>query len=229
MPSYIPESENNGITSKSIIMETVYGNNNETFILSFADRLRPPRTTLPGNLQMEFDLRRLIAVHQDRVYNQAYRMLGNREDAEEATQDVFLLVHRNRNEFRGESMISTWIYRITANVCITRLRKKQLPTSSLDREFEPDGDTLGDIIPDDTPDPGTIFENEECKKRIRAEVRKLPPKWAMAITLYHFEDRSYEEIADAMDIPKATVATYILRGRQRLAARLAQMAGWKEK
>ncbi len=161
------------------------------------------------------------------VYNQAFRMLGNKEDAEEATQDVFLLVHRNRDEFRGESMISTWIYRITANVCITRLRKKQIPTSSLDREFEPDGDTLGDIIPDNTPDPGTIFENEEMRKHIRAEIRNLPPKWAMAITLFHFEDRSYEEIADAMDIPKATVATYILRGRQRLAARLAEMAGRK--
>lgn len=174
---------------------------------------------------MELDLRRLLAEYQDRVYNQAFRMLGNREDAEEATQDVFLLIHRSREGFRGESKVSTWIYRITSNVCIDRLRKKQIPTASLDREFEPGGETLGDVLPDDCPDPEEVFEDEETRKIIRAEVQKLPPQWAMAVTLFHFEDRSYDEIADIMEIPKATVATYILRGRRRLAVRLAETLG----
>jgi RNA polymerase sigma-70 factor (ECF subfamily) len=174
---------------------------------------------------MSLDLRKLLAEYQDRVYNQAYRMLGNQEDAEEATQDVFLLIHRSGDEFRGESKVSTWIYRITANVCIDRLRRKQLPTSSLDREFEPDGDTLADVIPDDCPDPATLYEDEQMKEFVRSEVRSLPPKWAMAVSMYHFEDLSYEEISEAMGIPKATVATYILRGRQRLASRLVESTG----
>jgi RNA polymerase sigma-70 factor (ECF subfamily) len=172
---------------------------------------------------MSQDLRQLLIEYQDRVYNQAYRMLGNHEDAEEATQDVFLLIHRSRDEFRGDSKLSTWIYRITSNVCITRLRRKQIPTSSMDREFEPDGDTLADVIPDECPDPETLYEDEQMKEHVRAEVRKLPPKWAMAVSMYHFDDLSYEEIADAMGIPKATVATYIMRGRQRLAVRLAEV------
>ena len=100
----------------------------EPVILSMTGQPNSPFEASPGNNCMEFDLRRLITEHQDRVYNQAFRMLGNKEDAEEATQDVFLLVHRKRGEFRGESMISPWIYRLTANVCITRLRKQQLPT-----------------------------------------------------------------------------------------------------
>ena len=172
---------------------------------------------------MSQDLRQLLIEYQDRVYNQAYRMLGNHEDAEEATQDVFLLIHRSRDEFRGDSKLSTWIYRITSNVCITRLRRKQIPTSSMDREFEPDGDTLADVIPDECPDPETLYEDEQMKEHVRAEVRNLPPKWAMAVSMYHFDDLSYEEIADAMGIPKATVATYIMRGRQRLAVRLAEV------
>jgi RNA polymerase sigma-70 factor (ECF subfamily) len=168
-------------------------------------------------------LRQLLIEYQDRVYNQAYRMLGNHEDAEEATQDVFLLIHRSHDEFRGDSKLSTWIYRITSNVCITRLRRKQIPTSSMDREFEPDGDTLADVIPDECPDPETLYEDEQMKEHVRAEVRKLPPKWAMAVSMYHFDELSYEEIADVMGIPKATVATYIMRGRQRLAVRLAEV------
>jgi len=170
---------------------------------------------------MSDDLRRLLTEYQDTVYNHAYRLLGNREDAEEATQDVFLLIHRNRGEFRGESKLSTWIYRITANVCISRLRKKRLPTASLDAEWESGGDTLADVIPADIPDPESRFEDEETRERVQSEIRNLPPKWATALSLYHFDDRSYEEIAEIMEIPKATAATYILRGRQRLAARLA--------
>jgi len=168
--------------------------------------------------------REILTEYQDRVYNQAYRMLGSREDAEEATQDVFLRVHRSMDEFRGESKLSTWIYSITSNVCISRLRKKEHPTTSLDAEFE-SGDTLADIIPSECESPSEILENAQMKKYIRDQVRALPPKWAMAISLYHFNDLSYEEIAEAMKIPKATVATYILRGRQQLAAQLSSIMG----
>ncbi len=168
--------------------------------------------------------RQILAEYQNRVYNQAFRMLGSHEDAEEAAQDVFLRIHRGMNEFRGDSKLSTWIYSITSNVCISRLRKKEHPTSSLDKEFE-SGDTLADIIPDECESPEDIFENEQMRKMIRAQVRALPPKWAMAISLYHFDDLSYEEIAEAMKIPKATVATYIMRGRQQLATQLSSLLG----
>lgn len=171
------------------------------------------------------DLRQLLREYQDKVYNQAYRMLGSHEDAEEATQDVFLRIHRSMEEFRGDSKISTWIYSITSNVCISRLRKKQHPTCSLDKSFPDSDDTLADMIPDEGPDPSEILEDEQMKKLVRAEVRNLPPKWAMALSLYHFNDLSYEEIAATMEIPKATVATYILRGRQQLAAQLSNAMG----
>jgi len=172
---------------------------------------------------MSDDFRQILSEYQDRVYNQSYRMLGNREDAEEAAQDIFLKIYQSLDTFRGESKLSTWIYKITSNVCISRLRKKQLDLRSLDEPFEPEGKSLGDIIPDDSPNPEEYLENEEIAEMVRNQVQSLKAEWAMAISLYHFEDLSYQEIADIMDIPTATVATYILRGRNQLARRIMKV------
>lgn len=169
---------------------------------------------------MAEDFRTLLATYQDRVYNQAYRMLGNPEDAEETTQDIFMKIYKSMDDFRGESAVSTWIYRITANECISHLRKKQLNIKSFDEPFEPEGKTLADVIPDDALDPEELLLSGEVTEKIRDEVRRLPANWAMAISLYHFDDLSYDEIAEIMNIPKATVATYISRGRKQLADQL---------
>ena len=173
--------------------------------------------TEPENVSLVENFKKLLADYQDRVYNQAYRMLGNHEDAEEATQDIFMNIYRSLDSFRGESKMSTWIYRVTSNECISRLRKKQLETTSFDEPFEPDGRTLSDIIPDSGSDPEALLESSETAEMVRSQVRRLPANWAMAVSLYHFDDLSYEEISDIIDIPKATVATYIMRGRKQLA------------
>ncbi len=162
----------------------------------------------------------ILTTYQDRVYNQAYRMLGNREDAEEATQDIFLSINKALGDFRGDSKMSTWIYRIVSNVCISRLRKKQLEVISLDDPLGDDGATISDIVPDTGHDQQNVLESDETAETVRAYVQKLPPDWAMAVSLCHFDDLSYEEIAEVMDIPKATVATYIFRGRKQLAKML---------
>ena len=107
----------------------------------------------------------LVDKYQHRVYNQAYRMLGNSEDAEEAAQDVFLRIYRSIDTFRGESKITTWIYRITSNVCINRLRKMQLEVTSIDEPLDENGRTAAELIADETPDP----ENELAKKFKRSE------------------------------------------------------------
>ena len=68
-----------------------------------------------------------------------------------------------------------------------------------------------------------MLESEETAEMIRNQVRQLPANWAMAVSLYHFDDLSYEEIAEIMEIPRATVATYIMRGRKQLAGQLMGM------
>jgi len=171
------------------------------------------------------DIRSLLAAYQNKVYNQAYRMLGNREEAEEATQDVFLRIYRSLDEFRGESKLSSWIFRITANVCISRLRKKQIEVASLDEPVVSGEKTMAEVIPDNRPGPAEQLESQEMAETVRAQVRRLPPDWAQAISLHHFQGMSYEEVAEAMCIPRATVATYILRGRRQLAKLLTATVG----
>ena len=169
---------------------------------------------------MNVEFSRLVTEYQDRVYNQAYRMLGNHEDAEEATQDVFHKIHRSVEGFRGESKMSTWIYRITSNTCINRLRKKQRTMVSIDEPMDEEEKTFADIIADEGPNPEQRFESNQLADIVRSNVRSLPPNQAMALSLNHFEGLSYEEIAEIMEIPKATVATYIFRGRKELAKKL---------
>ncbi len=178
-------------------------------------------TTMVGttleNIPLAEKFKTLLAEYKDRVYNQTYRMLGNHEDAEETTQDVFLSIYRSLENFRGECKMSTWIYRITSNMCITRLRKSQLVTTSMDEPFEPEGRPLSEILPDSGSDPEKLMESTEIAQLVRSHVSRLPAHWAMAISLFHFDDLSYEKIAEIMEIPKATVATYIMRGRKQLA------------
>ena len=169
---------------------------------------------------MDVEFSGLVAEYQDRVYNQAYRMLGNQEDSEEAVQDVFLKIHRSLEDFRGESKMSTWIYSITSNTCINRLRKKQRTMVSIDEPMDEEGKTFADIIADEGPNPEQSFESKQLADIVRSNVRSLPPNQAMALSLNHFEGLSYEEIAEIMEIPKATVATYIFRGRKELAKKL---------
>ena len=179
------------------------------------------KDAMPDSSTLMLDFKDLLTEYQDRVYNQAYRMLGNREDAEEAVQDIFLKIYHSAGSFRGDSKVSTWIYRITANECISRLRKKQLQTSSLHEPLGEGGPTLADIIPDTSKRSDSLLEDAETAEMIRNEVHNLQPEWAMAISLCHFDDLSYDEIADVMDLPRATVGTYIYRGRRELAHRLA--------
>ena len=171
------------------------------------------------------DFRKLVELYQDRVYNQAFRMLGNHEDAEEAAQDIFLSIYRSLDKFRQESKMSTWIYRITSNVCISRLRKKQLVIQSLDEPFDEDGTTLADELYEKDSDPETLLETGETAEIVRSQVRQLPPNWAMAISLFYFDELSYDEIAEILEIPRATVATYIFRGRKQLAHQLINYLG----
>ena len=189
---------------------------NVLYLERTVDRYSSPERTAP----MAEDFRSILTEYQDRVYTQACRMLGNREEAQEAVQDIFMRVYRSLDSFRGDSKLSTWIFRITANVCISRLRKKQLDMSSLDEPAEAGSRPVTETIADDQPDPGQQMERDETAELVRQQVRRLPPNWAQAIGLYHFEGMSYEEIAEVMQIPRATVATYILRGKKQLAKQL---------
>lgn len=168
----------------------------------------------------ELDFSKILSEFQGAVYNQAYRMLGSIEEAEDATQDIFLRIHDSLDRFRGESKISSWIYRITANVCISHLRKKQSRISNLGRLTDYEEQILPELTSSQREDPEGEYATKQTMEFVRAEVRNLPPLWAQAISLHYFGETSYNDIADAMEIPKGTVATYISRGKKQLAKRM---------
>ncbi len=160
----------------------------------------------------------IVSLYSGRVFNLALKMLGSREDAEEAAQDVFMRVYSSLNDFRGDSSLSTWIWRITANVCLTRRKKKSLGAVSLDdSEIDPPDGTAGNSSRQEK----SVYARE--RREILDEcIALLPPNEAAVVALFYLEELSYEEISDVLKVPIGTASTALHRGRQRLGEMLRE-------
>jgi RNA polymerase sigma-70 factor, ECF subfamily len=156
----------------------------------------------------------IVRQYSERVFNHAYRMLGNREDAEEATMDVFLKIHKSLSDFRGDAKLSTWIWRITVNVCLSR-RSKRKPETVVTEADNPE-----ETIVDPSLNPEQYFIKEEAREEFARLVATLPEQEASAIALFYLEGMNYEEIATILSAPAGTVATALHRGRERLRRKL---------
>lgn len=158
----------------------------------------------------------LIARHKAAVFSMALRIVGNREDAEEAAQDAFVRAFRALDRFRQDAKFSTWLYRITTNVCLTKARQSRLDVTSIDASMDDDNDSAPLQIPDQDDNPDELIERSEFKNRVRALISALPPKYSAALTLYHIQDLSYEEISQTLDLPIGTVKAHLFRARNAL-------------
>lgn len=162
----------------------------------------------------------LVEQYRLQIYRQALRMLGCVEDAEEATQDVFIRAYKGLRTYRGDGKLATWLYRITYNTCISRLRKKQLLTVPLDASIEDHRPQRP--MPDPHPDPEALYFSRRLSERLRDLITSLPPKYRDILELYHFQERSYEEIANLLNVPVGTVKTHLFRARGRLRRLVAK-------
>ncbi len=163
------------------------------------------------------DFREFVLCHADRIYNHAFRMLGSRADAEEAVQDVFLKVYNSLADFRGEADIRTWLYRITVNTCLTRLRR------TWRAELHPDGDESGtgnawDSVVGDEDNPEDILMGNTTKELVTEALGKISTEDREILLLFHVDELRYEEIAKVLGIPLGTVCARLYRARKRLAA-----------
>ena len=156
----------------------------------------------------------VLAEYQDKVLRLCYAMLSNRALAEETTQEVFLRIWRALGTFRGEATLSTWIYAITRNACLTAMKRaKAARTESLD-------------------DP-KIFRRaqkremtgavQELRTDMRDWLAELPESQRQALTLFYLEEKSYEEVAVQLNAPMGSVKTWIYRGRRSLTEKRLQM------
>lgn len=164
---------------------------------------------------------KLFEMYQQQVINIAYSMLSDREDALDAAQEVFVRVYRNIKSFKEQSSFTTWLYRITSNVCSDMLRKRQRSAKVI--SINQMSDENKDIdIPDTSPTPeDNVFMNER-QRLVRQAIDELREEYRVVITLCDIEDMNYDDIAEMLNLPKGTVKSRINRARAALKKKLAQ-------
>lgn len=138
------------------------------------------------------------------------RMLGSVDAASEATQDVLIRIFRGLKNFRGDSSLESWIYRITINVCLSYKSRWRLPTISIE-----DAEAIQSIIDEDS-NPETMYIQEESRERLAGLISRLGEKESEAVNLYYVDGMTYDETRAVMDIPIGSVATLLNRGRAHL-------------
>ena len=158
-------------------------------------------------------LQKIVEAYGKTVYNIALFTLNDELAAEDITQDVFIKIYKGLGQFRGQSSISSWLYRITKNACFDLLKKKK--TASLDHE------QVGRLANNDRESPEGDFFEQAKHNAVRTAVSKLGEQQRMAVSLYYFQQLSYEDIAEIMGQPLNTVKSYLFRGKKMLAAELA--------
>jgi RNA polymerase sigma-70 factor (ECF subfamily) len=156
----------------------------------------------------------LVERYKGMLYSMAYRLMKDRGRAEDAAQESFIKAWAALPGFKGESKFSSWVYRICYNTCISELRKKR-PEVELD-------EAMGVGV----EGPAQEFRNRDIQAVIHDEVSRLPDDYRAALTLFHFNGLSYDEIARLVHKPMGTVKAQIHRGRALLKARLLERVGW---
>ena len=145
------------------------------------------------------------------VYAQAFRMLGDRAEAEDITQDSLLrLWHAAPDWQAGQAKVTTWLYRVTSNLCIDKMRKRKRQSSDAVRE-----------MPDDGPDMERRLQDRARARALRAALSDLPDRQKKAMVLRHLEGLSNPDVAQIMQISVEAVESLISRGKRSLADALA--------
>lgn len=154
----------------------------------------------------------LVNQYKDLVFTLSYKMLKNKEEAEEVSQDTFVKAFNSLNKFKGESKFSTWIYKITYNTCLDRLKKSKKEASILYIEdfSEHQVKAIENVL-------DTIDENERNQK-IQECLLLLPSEEAFLLTLYYFDNQSIEEIAKIIDCNSNNVKIKLFRSRKKLTS-----------
>lgn len=164
--------------------------------------------------------RELVDTYKDRVYNTSLGLLRNSEDAEDISQDVFIEIFRSIEKFRGESTLSTWVYRITVTKSLDAIRKKKRKKrfAYVASIFGGKGEASNEPV--EFRHPGIDAENTELSEILFASIEKLPQNQKIAFTLSKLEDLSYKEISEVMTISISAVESLLHRAKNNLKSLL---------
>ncbi|MFQ5751961.1 MAG: RNA polymerase sigma factor [bacterium] len=164
--------------------------------------------------------KQLLENYRGAIYNLLFKMVRNREETEDLVQEAFMKAFNALPSFNEEYAFSTWLYKIAINNCIDHMRKKRLKTYSINKPVRSKDGELGREFPDSSMSPDKNILSEEKSKLIGGAIDELPENYKIAIVLRHTEEKSYEEIAQILDIPLGTVKARIFRAREMLKKKL---------
>jgi len=158
----------------------------------------------------------LVETYQDLVYNTAIGIVQNAQDAEDVAQEVFIRIFRSINSFKGESKLSTWIYRITTSCALDliRSRKSKKRFAFLQRLFGDNNEPVYEVP--DFNHPGIALDQKENAARLFKAIDQLPENQKVAFTLHKLEDLSYLEISEVMQTSVSAVESLMHRAKQNL-------------
>lgn len=152
----------------------------------------------------------IMRIHENRVFSVCLRIMGNRDQALDATQDAFLTVFRKAHQFKGKSALGTWIYRIAVNTCYDQIRKaKRRPSQPLPEHLDPADDNAEAAV-----------DAAGIRPDIKKALDRLPVEFRAAVVLSDMEGLSMPETAEVLGIPVGTVKSRVFRGRRLLAEQL---------
>jgi len=153
-----------------------------------------------------------------RIFALAYGMLGREEDARDATQETFLAAFRNLRGFRGEAKVSSWLHRIAVNQCITRQRRAKVRSeSALEDEQEKNAGSFAAPL---RLSPVRITESTQITRAVRRAVNSLPLELRQIVVMKEFEELTFKEISDILDVPLSTVKSRLYTALKQLQMRL---------
>lgn len=159
----------------------------------------------------------LLKKYKRPVFSLVYRMVRQREEAEELASEAFFKAFRALPGFDPAQPFSSWIFKIASNLSIDWLRRRKMETSSLDEE--------GSVweLPDERPTAEDVLEKKQTMRVVEEAIGRLAPDYRAVVLLRHQEERSYEEIADILGLPLGTVKIRLFRAREELKKRLGRL------
>ena len=159
----------------------------------------------------------VVAFHEKLVYNIAYRMLNNPEDASDITQESFIRLYKHIRSFESAGHIKSWLCRVAQNLCVDELRRRKgKPTKSLDETLEFEDSSASLQFADDGPTPEETAILQEDLSHLERAIAKLPEEYRAMIVLRDLGGLSYQEVAEITELEMGTVKSRLSRARMRL-------------
>jgi RNA polymerase sigma-70 factor (ECF subfamily) len=160
----------------------------------------------------------LVRRWERRIFALTYGMLGREEDARDATQETFLAAFRNLRGFRGEAKVSSWLHRIAVNQCISRQRRAKVRSeSALDDEQENEAASFATPV---SESPARLVEGRQETLAVRRAINSLPLELRQVVVMKEFEELTFREIADVLELPLSTVKSRLYTALKQLQMRL---------